>query len=115
MIKSSLEKKFQKILLYYSIKPPQKGCDKMHGRPDFVIKKKKCVIFIDGSFFHTKHKNHKEMDQESPLLNSIKKQIIRDREVTEHYRKQGWHVLRLSEEDINNCPEYVKNAFLLVS
>jgi len=114
MTKSSLEKKFQNILLYYSIKPPLKGCDKMHGRPDFVIKKKKCVIFIDGAFFHTKHKNHKKMNPQSPLLTSIKKQIIRDREITEHYEKQGWFVLRFSEADINSCPEYVKNAFLLV-
>ena len=115
MTKSTLEKKFQKILLYYSIKPPQKGCDKMHGRPDFVIKKEKCVIFIDGAFFHTNHENHKKMDPKSSLLVNIQDQIIRDKKVTEHYKKKGWSVLRFSEKDINNCPEYVKNAFLLIS
>ena len=113
MTKSRLERKFQKILLYYNIRPPLKGCDKMYGRPDFVLKKNKCVIFIDGAFFHTSHDNHKKMDSNSPLLASIKKQIIRDKEITHHYESMGWRILRFTEDDLSSCPEYVKNAYLL--
>lgn len=114
MNKSRLETKFQKILLYYNLNPPGRGCDKLFGRPDFVIKSKKTVIFIDGSFFHTKHINHKKMAPKSPLLRKIEKQLQRDKIVTHHYKEKGWKILRFSEEEINTCPEYVANAYRMI-
>jgi len=112
--KSTLEIKFQKTLLFFGLKPPSRGCDKMFGRPDFVLKSKKIVIFIDGSFFHTKHINHKKIAFDSPLLCQIKKQIERDKKVTLYYKEKGWKIIRFSEEEINTCPEYIANAYRMV-
>jgi DNA mismatch endonuclease (patch repair protein) len=112
--KSRLEVKFQKILLFFGLKPPTRGCDKMFGRPDFVLKSKKTVIFIDGAFYHTKHMNHKKIASDSPLLCKIKKQIERDKKVTSYYKGKGWKIIRFAEEEINTCPEYVANECRMV-
>lgn len=115
MIRSSLEKKFQKILLYSGIKPPRRGCNKMLGRPDFVCKKRKLVIFIDGAFFHSNHPNHKKMKKSSEMLRKIQSQKRRDKIITKHYKSNGWNVLRVSEEEIVGHPEYVANAYRVKS
>ena len=114
MIKSKLEKRFQNLLLFYHLTPPSRGCDKMYGRPDFVLKTKKVVIFIDGSFFHTNHKNHCKIDKKSNLLQNIHSQLIRDQEVNRFYKKRGWKILRISEEDLFDCPESVINSYKLI-
>ena len=114
MIKSKLEKRFQNLLLFYNLKPPAKGCDKMYGRPDFIIKTKKIAIFIDGSFFHTRHKNHIKINPNSKLLKNINLQMERDQKVNLFYKQRGWKILRISENDLFDCPESVVNSYRLV-
>ena len=111
MIRSSLEKKFQKILLYSGVKPPRRGCNKMPGRPDFVCKEQKLVIFIDGAFFHSNHPNHEKMHKTSVMLKKIQMQKERDKIITKHYKRNGWQVLRISEDEIVRHPEYIANAY----
>lgn len=115
MIRSSLEKKFQQVLLYSGIKPPRRGCNKMLGRPDFVCKERRLVIFIDGAFFHSNHPNHKKMKKNSEMLKKIQLQTKRDKSITKHYKSKGWKVLRVSEEEIFRHPEYVANAYRIKS
>ncbi len=67
-------------------------------RPDFVFRKERLVVFVDGCFWHgcPRHatrprQNRKFWDEK------IARNRQRDRLVTRELRKSGWTVLRLWE------------------
>jgi DNA mismatch endonuclease (patch repair protein) len=68
------------------------------GKPDFVFKQARLVVFVDGCFWHgcpkhaTKPKNNGTFWQRK--LSANKK---RDRLVNQTLRRQGWRVFRIWE------------------
>ena len=85
------------------------------GNPDLVFKGKKIAIFIDGCFWHgcetccRMPKTRKEYWE-----NKIKKNIIRDKEVNQQLKREGWKILRFWEHEIkreiDQCISRIINA-----
>lgn len=73
----------------------------LFGKPDISIKKYKIVIFIDSCFWHQcpLHGNMPKTNIEywEPKL---ERNVERDREVDEYYKKKGWNIKRFWEHDV---------------
>jgi len=75
-------------------------------RPDFVFRKSRTVIFVDGCFWHgcprhaTKPKNNRAFWRRKLSANQE-----RDRRVNRALRRAGWRVLRIWECDLAKRPE----------
>lgn len=75
------------------------------GRPDIVIPKYRCIIFIHGCFWHG-HSNCKYA--KLPETNTefwekkIYSNIRRDKQVIDELIKDGWHVIVVWECEIKN-------------
>ncbi|NOT24141.1 MAG: very short patch repair endonuclease [Nitrospiraceae bacterium] len=74
---------------------------KLFGNPDFVFRKYRLAIFVDGCFWHgcPKHASQPTTNRtfwEKKLLRNKD----RDRLVTRTLRKLGWHVLRIWQHEL---------------
>jgi DNA mismatch endonuclease, patch repair protein len=71
------------------------------GRPDFVFRRERVVVFVDGCFWHNcpMHGRSPTSNQEywSPKFARNK---ARDRKVTKDLRTAGWKVVRIWEHDL---------------
>jgi DNA mismatch endonuclease (patch repair protein) len=94
-------------ILYYEIKKLRlkilRNDITLTGRPDFVFKRKKVVVFADSCFWHfcPYHSNVPKSNKKywfKKLLNNKK----RDHKVTMLLRRDGWVVIRLWEHQIKN-------------
>ena len=87
------------------------------GKPDFIFRKQRIAIFVDGCFWHgclehsTKPKNNQEFWEKKLGANKI-----RDIHVTQELEKKGWLVIRIWEHEFKK-PEVVAgqiiNAFTM--
>jgi len=105
---------FRKALWKWGIRY-RKNVRSLYGTPDIAVKKYKIVIFIDGDFWHGNDWEKKHfLSQEALLLSysdywqkKIKRNIARDIEVNNHYKKIGWTILRFwaseTEKNLNKC------------
>lgn len=100
---TSIEIRFRKQLycrgIRYAINYPA------FGKPDITLVSKKIAIFVNGCFWH-QHRACKlaympktNIDFWSKKLN---KNIERDRQVNIKLKKEGWHVIRVWECEIEN-------------
>ena len=75
-------------------------------RPDFVFRKSRTAIFVDGCFWHgcpkhaTKPKNNRAFWQRKLAGNAA-----RDRLVTQTLKRAGWGVIRIWECDLAKRPQ----------
>jgi DNA mismatch endonuclease, patch repair protein len=74
------------------------------GKPDFVFRREKVVVFVDGCFWHgcPRHARRPGQNQEywdAKMLRNKK----RDRDVTRDLRKRGWQVLRVWAHDLTRA------------
>jgi DNA mismatch endonuclease (patch repair protein) len=73
----------------------------VYGNPDFIFRKQKVAVFVDGCFWHGCPKHCK-----TPTGNRAfwKKKLAankaRDRRVNRVLRKEGWRVIRIWEHDL---------------
>ena len=80
----------------------RKQCRDVFGKPDFCFKGKRIAIFCDSEFWHGK----KFLEGEHFKTNvdfwksKIKRNIERDKAVTQKLKKDDWIVLRFWGEDI---------------
>jgi len=73
------------------------------GTPDLSFKKYKIAVFVDGEFFHGK-----DWETLKLRLNTnkdfwhkkIERNILKDQQVNEHLRSNGWIVLRFWSGDV---------------
>lgn len=77
------------------------------GRPDFVFRSQRVVVFVDGCFWHgcPKHCNMPSNNRafwEKKLTANVK----RDRRVTRHLRSNRWRVIRIWEHDLRARPSH---------
>lgn len=73
------------------------------GKPDFVFRRERVAVFVDGCFWH-RHPGCKfACTPKSRLdfwLPKFARNVARDREVTRALRKDGWKVIRVWECDL---------------
>jgi DNA mismatch endonuclease (patch repair protein) len=73
----------------------------LFGRPDFVFRKQRLVVFVDGEFWHGHPKR-----SVIPIANrdfwrkKIERNKMRDRLVNQTLKAKGWKVVRIWQRDI---------------
>jgi len=77
------------------------------GKPDFMFRREKLVIFVDGCFWHAcpKHSNMPVNNREF-WAEKLARNQCRDRSVTALLRRQGWRVIRIWEHDLPRKPNH---------
>jgi len=87
----------------------QKG---IFGNPDFINWVRKIVIFIDGCFWHKCPEHFKwPRSNQGYWTPKIKKNVIRDKEVSLAYKSAGWKVVRIWEHELKQsvfCQDTLK-------
>lgn len=79
----------------------RKNVKTLYGNPDIAIKKYKVVIFIDSCFWHgcPLHGNIPKTNRDY-WIKKIERNKQRDKEVTLHYEKAGWNIMRIWQHDL---------------
>jgi len=97
---TGIEIRFQKALWSAGFRY-RKNVRKYFGTPDVVLRKYKTVILIDSCFWHG-CKKHGTMPKTRKAFwkKKIERNMERDSEVTKHYRKEKWQVIRIWEHEI---------------
>jgi DNA mismatch endonuclease (patch repair protein) len=72
------------------------------GKPDFVIPDMGIILFVDGEFWH----GHTMTAAKRGTLTDfwrkkIDRNVERDREVNSALREMGWHVIRVTDREVN--------------
>jgi DNA mismatch endonuclease, patch repair protein len=80
---------------------------RMIGNPDFIWKRARMALFIDGCFWHGHHcgRNLTPKTNSDYWERKIMKNRIRDREVRRALRKAEWTVVRIWECALSQSPE----------
>lgn len=75
------------------------------GRPDFVWRKSKVAVFVDGCFWHGHAcRNLAPKTNAEAWRDKIAKTQARDRRVNRLLRKKGWKVIRIWECRLAKAP-----------
>jgi DNA mismatch endonuclease (patch repair protein) len=84
----------------------------LFGKPDFVFRSIRLVIFVDGCFWHgcSRHYNAPE-DNEGFWRTKYLRNRLRDKSVNRKLRAEGWSVLRVWEHELAK-PEAVVRRIL---
>jgi len=73
----------------------------IYGKPDFIHKKEKIAVFVDGCFWHKCPKHFKIPKSNRKFWSDkINKNTERDKMVTKNLRKNGWKVIRVWEHEV---------------
>ena len=77
------------------------------GKPDFVFRKHKAVVFVDGCFWHgcPKHSTTPETNR-SFWNQKLARNKLRDRRVARKLRERGWRVIRIWEHELQRRVQY---------
>jgi DNA mismatch endonuclease (patch repair protein) len=75
------------------------------GKPDFIFRKNRLVVFVDGCFWHrcSKHSNIPK-NNHAFWKKKLTANIIRDKMVSKKLRQDGWRVIRIWEHDLAKNP-----------
>lgn len=94
---ASTEERLVSIFRAHGIKGWQRNYA-IYGRPDFVFRKDRIAVFVDGCFWHGHDcRNTRPKQNEEFWRSKISKNMERDLRVTNHLEKLGWTVLRIWE------------------
>jgi len=75
------------------------------GKPDFVFRAKRVVIFVDGCFWHGCPRcYHRPKSHQKYWDAKVAANIQRDRRNRQRLRRQGWRVLRIWEHELVTSP-----------
>jgi DNA mismatch endonuclease (patch repair protein) len=78
---------------------------RLPGRPDFVFRKDRVAVFVDGDFWHGNPKRFRlPKSNVDYWATKIDRNRARDREINRTLRKRGWTVLRIWESSLSNEP-----------
>ena len=79
------------------------------GRPDFLFRRERLAVFVDGCFWHgCPQHGRSPQSNRAYWSNKLHKNRMRDRIVTQELRCCGWQVLRLWEHALR-VPEQVSS------
>lgn len=76
---------------------------KLFGKPDFVFRKQRVAVFVDGCFWHgcPKPKHAPIPKTRSEWWKAkLDRNKLRDKEVNRQLRGEGWRVIRIWECDL---------------
>jgi DNA mismatch endonuclease (patch repair protein) len=80
------------------------------GKPDIILPKHKCVIFVHGCFWH-RHKGCKEATNPKTRIQFWKEKfrgnVIRDKRNQKELRKNRWRFLVIWECEINKKSQII--------
>lgn len=83
----------------------------MDGKPDFVFRDARVVIFVDGCYWHGCRKHGRiPKSNKRYWLSKIAGNRARDKKVGRMLRRKGWFVLRIWEHDLRNSRTAAKIA-----
>ena len=87
---------------------------KLFGRPDFVFRRERVVVFVDGDFWHG-HPRRGRMPKTRVEFWAAKiaANRRRDRVVSTTLRSQGWTVIRVWESSLKERPKEVARRLLV--
>ena len=99
------EKRFVALLKSAGIKGWRRHA-KLAGRPDFIFPRARVAVFLDGCFWHGCPRCCRT-PKTNPAYwtDKIRKNALRDREVSSSLRSAGWRVVRLWEHSIREKAE----------
>lgn len=81
-------------------------CRSIHGKPDFVFRRKKIAVFVDSDFWHGHPSRYVMPKSNRKYWNGkIARNRQRDRSVNSHLRRNDWKVIRIWEHDFKKKPE----------
>lgn len=82
---------------------------KLIGKPDFVFRRERLAIFVDGCFWHgcPKH-GHNPKSNNKYWAPKLARNQSRDKKVCGELKKNGWHVLRLWEHELGQTDRTIK-------
>jgi DNA mismatch endonuclease (patch repair protein) len=79
----------------------------LRGRPDFVFRQERLVVFVDGCFWHgCKCRKPPTLNREF-WEEKFRSNRARDRRITRELRLEGWKVIRIWEHDLRIKPQVV--------
>jgi DNA mismatch endonuclease, patch repair protein len=82
---------------------------KIPGRPDFIFRKERVAIFVDGCFWHGCAKHCRKPATNKKYWDAkIRRNIKRDRRTRAELRGAGWKVLRIWEHDLKKNLQQVQ-------
>jgi DNA mismatch endonuclease (patch repair protein) len=86
---------------------------RLFGKPDFVFRRNKLAIFVDGCFWHgCPRPKHAPLPKNRAIwwAEKLSRNKKRDRVVTRTLRKRGWRVIRVWECELlpRNWPQVVR-------
>src|SRR5438445_4703761 len=74
------------------------------GRPDFVFRRERLVVFVDGCFWHGCPRHGRKPDSNRDYwLPKLMRNRARDRAVGCELRRRGWTVVRIWEHDLRHA------------
>jgi DNA mismatch endonuclease, patch repair protein len=74
---------------------------RLPGKPDFVFRRQRLAVFVDGCFWHGCPKHGRQPGSNAGYwLTKLARNRERDRDVCRALRKLGWTVIRLWEHDL---------------
>jgi DNA mismatch endonuclease (patch repair protein) len=96
------ELKLAAIMRHHGIRGWRRN-QKLFGKPDFVFRRERLAVFVDGCFWHG-CRWHCRMPQDNRRYwqEKISRNAARDRATTRLLRHTGWRVLRVWEHELNN-------------
>lgn len=79
------------------------------GRPDFIFRKERVALFVDGCFWHgcAQHANL-PVNNRKFWAKKLSDNKNRDRRVTSELRRSGWKVVRIWEHELKRPKSVVR-------
>jgi DNA mismatch endonuclease (patch repair protein) len=109
------ELRFIRILRTQKIGGWRRGSE-LPGRPDFVFRRQRVAVFIDGDFWHGNPKKYRcPKSNRAYWRAKIRRNRERDREVNRLLRLRGWKVARFWESSLRNGRTIRRRLRLLVA
>lgn len=89
---------FVRLLKERSINGWRRHYSGLPGKPDFVFREQRIAVFIDGCFWHGCPTCYREpVNNRTFWKEKLRRNRLRDREVSRDIRRRGWKVFRIWE------------------
>ena len=76
---------------------------KIYGKPDFIHRREKIAVFVDGCFWHKCPKCFKKPKTNGKFwIENINKNVEMDKKFTKKLKKEGWKVITIWEHKLKN-------------
>jgi DNA mismatch endonuclease (patch repair protein) len=85
------------------------------GKPDFVFRRAKVALFVDGCFWHGCPRCYQAPKTSAAFWRAkIQRNMRRDRQVSRYLRGRGWKVVRVKECQLEAPTRFVNRLKRIV-